>query len=110
MLLLKENATVTICHSKTQNMKEITRTADILVCALGKAHFVDSSYIKEGCIVMDVGINFLDGKMVGDANYEEMEQKAGMMTPVPGGVGSVTTILLLKHVVLSALKNLKKSE
>ena len=109
MLLLKENATVTICHSRTQDLKAVTKQADILVCAMGKAEFVDSSFVKEGAVVMDVGINFKDGRMVGDANYDDVSTVAGMVTPVPGGVGSVTTALLLRHTVLSAVKKLQKN-
>ena len=100
MLLLKENATVTICHSRTKNLQEIASTADILVAAVGKAKKVDQTYIKEGAVVIDVGIN-VDGKgkMCGDVNTETCLEKASMITPVPKGVGSVTTSVLAKNVV-----------
>lgn len=100
MLLLNENATVTICHSKTQNLPEITSNADILVAAVGKANMVKEDYIKDGAIVIDVGINVDDeGNLCGDVDTKNVLDKVSMITPVPGGVGSVTTSILASHVV-----------
>ncbi len=100
MLLLKENATVTICHSRTKSLPEIASTADILVAAIGRAKMVNSSYIKEDAVVIDVGINVDEnGKMCGDVDTENCMDIASMITPVPRGVGSVTTSVLAKHVV-----------
>ncbi len=102
MMLLKKNATVTTCHSKTRNLKSHTKNADIIIVAMGKPEFITADYIKEGAIVIDVGVNYKDGKMVGDVDFEGVSQKASMITPVPGGVGSVTSSLLMKHVVIAA--------
>ncbi|MGL4797297.1 MAG: bifunctional 5,10-methylenetetrahydrofolate dehydrogenase/5,10-methenyltetrahydrofolate cyclohydrolase [Paraclostridium sp.] len=100
MLLLNENATVTICHSRTKNLPEITAEADILVAAVGRAKMVDSRYIKDGAVVVDVGINVDDdGNLCGDVNANDILDKVSMITPVPGGVGSVTTSILAKHLV-----------
>lgn len=99
MMLLKQDATVTICHSKTEDLPAVTRRADIVIAAVGKPNFVQGDFIKKGAVVIDVGINTLDGKLVGDVDFEDVVQKAGMITPVPGGVGSVTTGILLKHVI-----------
>lgn len=104
LMMLKENATVTICHSKTKNLKEITGSADILVAAIGKAHFVTKDMVKEGAVVIDVGINKLDGKTVGDVDYEEVSQIASAITPVPGGVGSVTTSMVVENIILGVEK------
>ncbi len=103
MLMLKENATVTICHSRTQNLSEITRQADILVAAVGKANFVTSDMVKDGAVVIDVGINRLEnGKLCGDVNFAEVEPKASHITPVPGGVGPMTITMLLKNTLTAA--------
>lgn len=100
MLLLNENATVTICHSRTKNLPEITSNADILVAAVGKANMVKEEYIKDGAIVIDVGINVDDqGNLCGDVDTKNVLDKVSMITPVPGGVGSVTTSILASHVV-----------
>lgn len=100
MLLLNENATVTICHSRTKNLPEITSNADILVAAVGKANMVKEEYIKDGAIVIDVGINVDDqGNLCGDVDTNNVLDKVSMITPVPGGVGSVTTSILASHVV-----------
>lgn len=96
-LLLNENATVTICHSKTKNIKDVCSKADILVSAIGKPNFVDSSFIKDGAIVIDVGTTMVKGKVCGDVNFDESKGKAAFITPVPGGVGSMTTTMLLKN-------------
>ncbi|SHJ87606.1 methylenetetrahydrofolate dehydrogenase (NADP+) / methenyltetrahydrofolate cyclohydrolase [Dethiosulfatibacter aminovorans DSM 17477] len=100
MLLLKEHATVTICHSRTQDLPGMCRTADVLVAAVGKAKLVDDTYVKEGAVVLDVGINMdEDNNMCGDVDFDKCIEKASMITPVPAGVGSVTTSVLAKHVV-----------
>lgn len=97
-MFLNENATVTLCHSKTKNLKEVCKRADILVVAIGRANFVDSSYVKEGAVVIDVGTSEVNGKITGDVNFDDVYKKASLITPVPGGVGSLTTTLLLKNV------------
>lgn len=102
MLLLGENATVTVCHSKTQDLPGVCRRADILVAAIGKAKMIGKSYIKQGATVLDVGINPEGDKFVGDVDTEAAKEIAGAITPVPGGVGTVTTRVLLKHVVKAA--------
>ena len=103
MLLLRENGTVTICHSKTQDMKEITRQADILVVAIGKPKFVDETYVKEGAVVIDVGIHRNeDNKLCGDVDFDSVSEKTYAITPVPGGVGPMTVTMLLANCVRSA--------
>lgn len=97
-LLLRENATVTTCHSRTLNLREITRKADILVVAIGKKEYIDKSYIKDGAVVVDVGINREDGKLYGDCN-KNIEEKVRYMTPVPGGVGPLTVIMLINNII-----------
>ena len=104
MALLNRDATVTIAHSKTNNLKEVTKTADILVVAIGKANYIDESYIKDGTVIIDVGINRVDGKLCGDVDIESVKNKASYITPVPGGVGPMTVTMLLNNVVLSAKK------
>lgn len=99
MLLLNENATVTICHSKTKNLEKICQNADILVSAIGKAHFVNANFVKDGAIVVDVGINELDGKIVGDVDFDNVIEKVSFITPVPRGVGSVTTSILAQNLL-----------
>lgn len=106
MLMLKEHATVTICHSRTQNLPGMCSMADVLVAAVGKAKMVDDTFIKDGATVIDVGINMDDNnKLCGDVDFEKCLDKSSMITPVPAGVGSVTTSVLAKHVV-KACKNL----
>ena len=102
MMLLKKNATVTICHTKTKDLKNECRQADIIVACAGVAGMIDDSYISEGAIVFDVGINVVDGKLCGDVKYESVSGTASKATPVPGGVGTVTTSVLLKHTVWAA--------
>ena len=103
MLLMHRNATVTVCHSRTQNLPEISRKANILVAAMGKPRFVTVEMIKEGAAVIDVGINRLaDGSLVGDVDYEAAVKRAGWITPVPGGVGPMTIAMLLQNTLLSA--------
>lgn len=105
MLLLRENATVTVCHSRTANMKELAKQADILVVAIGKAKVIDSSYVKPGAIVIDVGINHLEnGKLAGDVDYDDCLSSAGFITPVPGGVGPMTITMLMKNTITAAKK------
>lgn len=103
MLLLHNNCTVTICHSKTQNLAEICRNADILVAAIGKAKFVTSDMVKPGAMVIDVGINRNEeGKLCGDVDYESVSEIAGYITPVPGGVGPMTIATLMQNTVNAA--------
>ena len=103
MLMLKENATVTICHSKTKNLAEITKNADVLVAAIGKAGFVTADMVKEGAVVVDVGINrTADGKLCGDVDFETVRAKASYITPVPGGVGPMTITMLLENTLTAA--------
>ena len=104
--LLNKDATVTICHSKTKNIEEITRNADILISAIGKPRFVTSDMVKQGAVVIDVGINRLETGLVGDVDFEEVEKKASYITPVPGGVGPMTIAMLLHNVVKAASTNL----
>ena len=105
LLALQRNATVTICHSKTENVKEVCKRADILIAAVGKAKMVDASYIKEGAVIIDVGINRDEnGKLCGDVDFASCKDKASYITPVPGGVGPMTIALLL-HNTLEAYKN-----
>ncbi len=103
-LLLNENCTVTICHSRTKDLKEVCKRADILVAAIGKPKFIDESFIKEGAIVIDVGTSSVDGKICGDVDFDKVIDKASFVTPVPGGVGALTTTLLIKN-ACEALKN-----
>ena len=103
MLLLHQNGTVTICHSRTQNLKEICAQADILVAAVGKANFVTADMVKEGAVVIDVGMNRLDnGKLCGDVDFAAVEPKAGYITPVPGGVGPMTIAMLMRNTLTAA--------
>ncbi len=99
MLLLKEHATVTIAHSRTQNMGDLAREADILVAAVGRANMVTGDMIKEGAVVIDVGVNRVDDKLVGDVDFEAAKEKAAFITPVPGGVGPMTIASLLENTV-----------
>ncbi len=103
MLLLQKNGTVTICHSKTKNLKEICLGADILVVAIGRANFITGDMIKEGAVVIDVGMNRLDnGKLCGDVEFESAEKRASFITPVPGGVGPMTIAMLMKNTLTAA--------
>ena len=104
LLLLQENATVTICHSRTENLAEYTRRADILVAAVGKPRFVTADMVKEGAAVLDVGINRVDGKLCGDVDFEAGKEKAGWISPVPGGVGKMTIAMLMENTVSAAEK------
>lgn len=105
MLLLEKNVTVTICHSRTADLASHTKNADILVAAVGRPKFVTKDMVKEGAVVIDVGINDVDGKIVGDVDYESVESVAGYITPVPGGVGSTTISILIQN----TLKSVKRA-
>ena len=104
MLLMANNATVTVCHSRTQDMPSVTKEADIVICALGRAEMIDGKYFREGQTVLDVGINWSEekGKLVGDVLFDEAEPIVDAITPVPGGCGSATTAVLIRHVVEAA--------
>lgn len=99
MLLLQNNATVTICHSRTRNLAEVTRRADILVAAVGRPRMITGDMIKPGAVVIDVGINRVDGKLVGDVDFESAQEVAGWITPVPGGVGPMTITGLMRNTI-----------
>ena len=103
-MLLKKNATVTICHTKTADLRAEVKSADFVFACAGVAKMLDASYISEGQVVIDVGINVMDGKLCGDVDYESVSEIAAAATPVPGGVGTVTTSVLLKHVLVSAMQ------
>lgn len=102
-LCLRRNATITNCHSYTKNLAEIVRRADILISAVGKAHIITAPMIKPGAVVIDVGMNRLDGKTVGDVDYDRVVPLASAITPVPGGVGAVTTTMVVKSLLASYL-------
>lgn len=102
MLMLHANSTVTICHSKTENLREICREADILIAAVGRANFVTADMVKEGAVVIDVGMNRLDDKLCGDVDYNEVEKVASAITPVPGGVGPMTIATLMQNTLTAA--------
>ena len=102
MLLLRENCTVTICHSRTRNLPEYTRRADILVSAVGKAGLITADMVKENAVVIDVGINRIDGKVKGDVDFDAVREKASWITPVPGGVGKMTITMLLQNTLEAA--------
>ena len=104
MLLLRANATVTICHSRTENLKEVCKNAEILAAAIGRAKMLDQEYVGDSAVVLDVGINVDEnGKLCGDVDFASLTEKVGAATPVPGGVGAVTTAVLAKHLVRAAL-------
>lgn len=100
-LLINANATVTMCHSKTKDIEKITKKADILIVAIGKKHFITRDMVKRGAVVIDVGINRIDGKLYGDVNYDDVYSKVKKITPVPGGVGPMTVVMLMKNVIES---------
>ncbi len=105
MLLLHRNATVTVCHSKTENLAQITRQADIIVVAIGRANFLTGDMVKEGAVVIDVGMNRLEnGKLTGDVDFESVAPKASFITPVPGGVGPMTITMLLQNTLTACLR------
>lgn len=105
-LLLNENATVTICHSKTKDLKEVCKRADILVVAIGRPKFIDESYVNENAVIIDVGTSRFEGKITGDVDFDKVIDNCSALTPVPGGVGALTTILLIKN----ACEALKEDE
>ncbi len=109
VLLLRENATVTICHSHTKNLKDVCKAADILVVAIGQPKFIDASYVKEGATVIDVGIHRIEGtkKLCGDVDFESVEKVAGKITPVPGGVGPMTIAGLMNNCYEAAVMQMK---
>lgn len=108
MMLLKENATVTICHSRTREIRDIVSRADVVIAALGRAKAIDASYIKPGAAVIDVGVNESpEGGICGDVDLESVKEVAAAITPVPGGVGAVTALMLLKHVAAAAKRTLE---
>ena len=103
LLLLRENATVTMCHSRTSDLAAVCRQADVLCVAVGRAAMIKGSWVKPGAVVIDFGVNFVDGNMCGDVDYAEAEQVAGMITPVPGGTGPVTNVMLMRNVLEAAM-------
>lgn len=105
LLLLKENATVTICHSKTKNLGIVTKDADILIAAIGKAKMIKADMVKPGAVVIDVGTSRIDGKLCGDVDFDAVKAVAGFITPVPGGVGPMTIAMLLKNTLKTATKS-----
>jgi methylenetetrahydrofolate dehydrogenase (NADP+)/methenyltetrahydrofolate cyclohydrolase len=102
LLLLRENASVTLCHSQTDDLPGMCRTADILCAAVGKAKMIKGDWIKPGAVIIDFGVNFIGDKMVGDVDFDEAVEVAGMITPVPGGTGPMTNIMLMKNVITAA--------
>lgn len=104
MLLLQADCTVTVCHSKTENISHYTKNADIIVVAIGKPRFLTADMVKEGAIVIDVGINRVDGKLVGDVDFDNVKEVASYITPVPGGVGPMTISMLLYNTLMAAKK------
>ena len=108
MLLLQQNCTVTMCHSRTRDLAEHTRRADILVAAVGKAGFVTADMVKPGAVVIDVGINRVEGKVCGDVDFETVKEVAGWITPVPGGVGRMTIAMLLANTADAAERTMKR--
>ena len=109
-LMLNKNATVTICHSKTENLSKHTKNADILIVAVGKKHFIKENMVKEGAVVIDVGINKEDGKLYGDVDFTNVKTKVSKITPVPGGVGPMTVAMLMTNVITAYQKQQKKSQ
>ncbi len=107
-LLLNANATVTVCHSKTKDLAKITKKADILIAAIGKKHFITRDMVRRGSVIIDVGINRVDGKLYGDVDYDNVFDKVSKITPVPGGVGPMTVVMLMENVIL-AYKNHQKN-
>ncbi len=110
IMLLQKNATVTICHSKTKNIEEITKEADIIVVAVGKPHFLKANMVKDGCVIVDVGIHRVEDKsfdkgykIIGDADFDEISKKASAITPVPGGVGIMTRAILMENILTLGL-------
>jgi methylenetetrahydrofolate dehydrogenase (NADP+)/methenyltetrahydrofolate cyclohydrolase len=109
LLLLRENATVTICHSRTKNLSDVCRQADILCVAVGRAKMVKGSWIKPGAVVIDFGVNFEEGNMCGDVDFDDAAPVAGMITPVPGGTGPMTNVMLMRNVLEAANRQVETS-
>ena len=108
-LLLNQNATVTLTHSRTKHLPELARQADVLIVAIGKGHFVTKDFVKEGAVVIDVGMNRDDnGKLIGDVKYDDVAEVASYITPVPGGVGPMTITMLLEQTYQAALRSVSK--
>ena len=106
MMMLERDSTVTICHSRTEDLKSITKRADIVLTAIGRANEYDRSYFSEDAILLDLGIDFDENdKLTGDLDFDDLEGQVAMMTPVPGGIGGITTSILLRQAVESAVKN-----
>ena len=110
MLLLQKNATVTVCHSKTENLKDFTNKADILIAAIGKPGFVTADMVKKGAVVIDVGTSRVDGKLKGDVDFAAVSKKASYISPVPGGVGPLTRAMLMYNTVLAAAREVKSNK
>jgi len=102
IMLLREHATVTICHSRTTNLPDVCRSADVLVAAVGKAEMVRGDWIKPGAVVIDVGVNRVDGRLVGDVEFAAAAERASAITPVPGGVGPMTIAMLMRNTITAA--------
>ena len=109
LLLLRENATVTVCHSRTKDLPAVCRSADVLCVAVGRARMVKGDWVKPGAVVIDFGVNFPDGKMCGDVDYDEVAEVAGMITPVPGGTGPMTNVMLMRNVLEAAQRQVEGS-
>lgn len=108
LLLLRENGTVTVCHSRTKDLREVTKRADILIVAIGKPKFIDDSYVKDGAVVIDVGIHRNENnKLCGDVDFDSVKEKASYITPVPGGVGPMTIAMLMNNCVQAALMEME---
>lgn len=108
-LLLDKNATVTLAHSRTRHLARVTKQADVLIVAIGQGHFVTKEFVKEGAVVIDVGMNRDDnGKLIGDVKFDEVEPLASFITPVPGGVGPMTITMLMEQTYQSALRSVKE--
>jgi methylenetetrahydrofolate dehydrogenase (NADP+)/methenyltetrahydrofolate cyclohydrolase len=103
-MLLEKNATVTICHSRTEDLNKVLKRADIVIVAIGRAHFLKADMVKEGAVIIDVGINRIESGLVGDVDYETVKDKASYITPVPGGVGPMTITMLMKNTLESCKK------
>ncbi len=104
-LLISKNATVTMCHSKTRNLKDITKNADIIISAVGKPNFLTVDMVKDGAIIVDVGISRVDGKVLGDVDFNNVSEKASYITPVPGGVGPMTIAMILENILIAKEDN-----
>jgi methylenetetrahydrofolate dehydrogenase (NADP+)/methenyltetrahydrofolate cyclohydrolase len=108
LLLMRENATVTVCHSRTTDLPAVCRQGDVLCAAVGRPEMIRGDWIKPGAVVIDFGVNDVEGKMVGDVAYDEAVEVAGMVTPVPGGTGPMTNIMLVKNVLEAAQRRVAK--